>query len=143
MTVDTSIPNGAPGIASFAQESFGGIKDIRYGDGPWSETVLDIPIVAGADIDLPIFSVIDSSGRLAENGGAAGTEPYAVAVTPYSLLIGETDSIPVIRAGHLNMLALNWDASFVTDADKKDAFVGSDSPTIFVSKPNTDGDDLY
>lgn len=143
MAVDTSLPNADPGIASFAQESFGDVKELLFGDQQRVDTVLDIPTVAVADIDLPIFSVVDKSGRLAEQAGLAGTEPYGVTTTPISLLIGETDSIAVIRAGHLNMQVLNWDATFTTDAQKKEAFVGSESPTLFVSNPTTDGDLLY
>ena len=142
MTVDTQIPNGEPGIASFARESFADPHEIRFSDDDWSETTLALA-PSGFALDLPIFSVIDSSGRLAEQAGLAGTEPYAVLTSPINVLDGQTASVAVVRAGHLNQLAMNWDATFTTDAMKQTAFEGSESPTIFVSKPNRTSAALY
>ena len=142
MAVDTQIVNSAPGIASFAQESFADAQEIRMSDDDWSETVLPLAPV-GFALDLPIFSVVDESGRLAEQAGLAGTEPYAVLTSPINVLDGQTASVSVIRSGHLNLDLMNWDATFTTDALKLVAFEGSPSPTIFVAKPKLSSANLY
>ena len=34
MAVDTTLPNGEPGVASFASETFGNLGDVLFGDTP-------------------------------------------------------------------------------------------------------------
>lgn len=56
MAQDTTLAHGKPGIASFASESYGGPGEPRYGEGP--ATTTHHTVLAGADLDLPIYSVV-------------------------------------------------------------------------------------
>jgi hypothetical protein len=56
MAQDTTLAHGKPGIASFASESYGGPGEPRYGEG--IATTTHHTVSAGADIDLPIYSVV-------------------------------------------------------------------------------------
>lgn len=143
MAVDNKIPTGEPGVAGFAMESWGNIGDVRYGDGELTTTELTIT-ASGADIDLALYSVINGTGVLADYNATpdAGTADYILA-EPILIADGDTMTVPVYRAGHFNMDALVWDASYDTDAKKAAAFEGSVSPTIFVSKPKHNSDAIY
>lgn len=145
MTVDTTIPHGEPGVADFKEEIFGGPTEVRYGDMPVQTINIDIT-ASGADVDLPIYSVLNGEGNgiLADWNATrdAGSADYILA-EPISIADGATMTVPVYVAGHFNMDALNWDASYDTDAKKKDAFKGSDSPTIFISKPEHNADAIF
>lgn len=143
MAVDTNIPVGEPGVASFATETFGGPAEARYGDTPVTTTTLAVT-ASGADIDLPLYSVVNGAGVLADWNATrdAGSADYIIA-EPIFIADGDTMTIPVYRTGHFNMDVLNWDASYDTDAKKKDAFLGSDSPGIFVSKPEHNADAIF
>lgn len=142
MVTDTQIAEVEPGIASISSESFADVMEIRMSDDDWSQTPLALA-PSGFALDLPLYSVIDSSGRLAEQAGIAGTEPYGVLTSPINVLDGQTASVAVIRSGHLNHLAMNWDASFTTDAQKIAAFEGTQSPTIFIGAPKIVSSALY
>lgn len=143
MAVDSTIGPGKPGVASFASETFGGPAEPRFGDQ--EAVVTEISITAsGAAIDLPLYSVINGTGVLADWNAIpdAGTADYILA-EPILIADGDTMVVPVYRSGHWNMDALNWDASYDTDAKKAAAFEGSVSPTIFVSKPAHNADSIY
>lgn len=139
---DQTVPLGAPGIAKFESESWGGPIDIRFGEGVLTTTELTITAGVGG-LTLPYGAVIAEDGTLALSGGAAGTEPFAVLAAPIVMAAAQVMTVPVYREGHLSMDALTWDASFDTDAKKKVAFEGSKSPTIFVSKPKHNPDAIY
>jgi hypothetical protein len=85
MAQDNTIPHGKPGIASFESESWGNAGEPRFGDGP-ARTVTRT-VTAGADLDLPIYSVVSLiAGVLAlavlgaAAGSATGTVTFSVAV---------------------------------------------------------------
>lgn len=143
MAVDTNVPLGKPGVAEFKSETFGGPAELRYGEGALTTTELTIT-ASGADIDLPLGAVINGTGVLADYAAIrdAGSADYILA-EPILIADGDTMTVAVYREGHFNMDALTWDASYDTDAKKKDAFLGSDSPTIFVSKPKHNSDAIY
>ena len=140
MAVDTTIPHGEPGVASFATESFGNTGDIRFGDTPVTTTT--ISVTAGpVDLVLPLYAVIAASGVMADQAGAAAADrANYVTAEPVKVAAGNTVEIPVYRTGHFNMDAMVWDASYTTDAQKAAAFEGSVSPGIFVSKPKHNSD---
>lgn len=78
MAQDTTLGHGAPGIASFASQTYGGPGEPRYGEGV--PTTTDRIVSAGADLTLPIYSVVSViNGVLAlaavgdEAGFASGT----------------------------------------------------------------------
>lgn len=143
MAVDTKIPQGEPGVASFDSHTYGNFGDVRYGDSDMTTTTIEIT-ASGADIDLGLYSVINATGVLADWNATrdAGSADFVLA-EPIFIADGDTMTVPVIRTGHLNMDALVWDDSYDTDAKKKTAFEGSDSPTIFVSKPKHNSDAIY
>ena len=143
MAVDTTLPNGEPGVASFGSETFGNIGDVRFGDTPVTSTNITITAPAGG-LDLPLYAVIAKDGTLANQaGGTAAERANYVLAEPISMAAGDTMTVPVYRTGHFNMDALTWDASYTTDDQKATAFEGSVSPGIFVSKPKHNSDAIY
>lgn len=134
MPVETTIPQGEPGIASFASETFGNRNEIRFGDKPAQTT--NITITAGGALNLPVGAVLNLAGNLLADWNVtrdAGCANYILA-EPIAMVNAQVMTVPVYREGHFDMDALTWDASYDSDAKKKAAFEGSLSPTIFVSK---------
>jgi hypothetical protein len=145
MAVDTNIPAGKPGVAEFKSETFGGPTEVRYGDTAATTTTITLT-ASGANVDLPIYSVLDNNGGglLADQAGvAADDRANYILAEPIFIADGDTMVVPVYRTGHFNMDALNWDASYTTDAQKKVAFEGSVSPGIFISKPEHNADAIW
>lgn len=68
--VDNTIPHGAPGIASFATESWGGPAELLYGDTPAAATTHHTIFAQTGGLTLPIYSVIAENGALATVSGA-------------------------------------------------------------------------
>lgn len=142
MAHDNTIPHGKPGIASFESESWGNADEVLFGDTPPVATQV-VEVTATDDLDLPIYSVVnvadDGTLTMAVYTPAAGGDPASsnathILASPVVMADGATMSIPVIVAGHFRQQALNFDASFNTDALKQDAFKGSDTPMILISK---------
>lgn len=133
MAVDNTIPQGAPGIASFGSETWGNSKEPKFGDGVLTTTHMNI--TASGALTLALYTVIAEDGTIATlSGDPAASDAFGVLAAPISMVDGQTMSIPVYRAGHFEQDALIWHSSFDTDAKKQAAFEGSKSPTIFVSK---------
>lgn len=144
MAVDTTIPNGEPGVASFASETFGNANEPRFGDAPVTTTNITIT-ASGAAIDLAIYSVLNLAGTALADYNVtrdAGSANYILA-EPISIADGDSMTVPVYRTGHWDMDALVWDASYDTEAKKKAAFEGSVSPTIFVGKKDFNSGAIY
>ena len=86
MAQDTTLGHGAPGIASFATQSYGGPSEPRYGEGV--PTTTHENVTAGADLSLALYSVVTViAGVLAlagvpgaAQGSATGTMTMANAV---------------------------------------------------------------
>lgn len=258
MAQDTTLGHGAPGIASFATQSYGGPVEPRYGEGV--PTTTDQIIRVAADLVLPIYSVVSVIAgvlALAVRGGSTGfatgtvtfstaapsadetvviggrtytfkaavanpdevlpgatisaaaanlaaainngsgggapnalvtasanagvvtltalvpgdegnaitltetgtniavsgatltggdddpdVRPFGITTHPISLLNGQSMSVSFYREGHWDMDALNWHASYNSDAARKHAFEGSRSPTIFISKKKFNNDQI-
>lgn len=145
MTVDTTIPHGEPGVADHREEIFGGPTEAMFGDMPVQTINVDIT-AAGADRTLALYSVLsgEADGILADWNASrdAGSADFILA-TAVTIADGETATVPVYVQGHFNMDALVWDASYDTDAKKKDAFVGGDYPMLLCSKPEHDADAIF
>ena len=144
MAVDSKVPYGEPGIAGFDKESWGNKQNWQYGDTPALTTKTLSFAASGADIDIVFLGVIAEDGDPAVYNAvpSAATANY-IAATTITITDGDTKSVPVYVMGHFEQEALTWDASYDTDAKKQAAFVGSVSPTIFVSKGNFDSDAIY
>lgn len=144
MAVDNKIPYGEPGIAGFDKESWGNRQNWQYGDTP-ALTSKSIAVTAsGADVTIGFLDVLAADGSAAAQAGAtAADKANYIAATAVVVPDGSTVQVPVYVQGHFEMEALNWDASYDTDAKKEAAFQGSLSPTIFVSKGKFDSDAIY
>lgn len=143
MAADTTLTIGKPGVAEFKSETFGNFADLRFGDAPVTMTNITIT-ASGADIELPLYAVINLAGTALADYAAvrdAGCANYVLA-EPILIADGESMTVPVIRTGHLNSDALTWDATYDTDAKKAAAFEGSVSPTIFIGKPTYNSDQI-
>lgn len=143
MPVETTIPMGAPGVASFSSETFGNPDEPRFGEGVPTTTNITIT-ASGAAINLPLYAVLNAAGNaLADYNDPrdAGCANYILA-EPITIADGDSMTVPVYREGHWSMDALVWDASYDTDAKKAAAFEGSVSPNIFVSKRKYNSDQI-
>lgn len=126
------LTQGTPGVAMAGSEVVLSADEPRFGDGAAQTTICNV----GASVDLPIYSVISYDGTtiaLATNV-ADVSNAYGILAAPVLTGVGGATTVPVYRTGHFEMGALNWDASFDTDAKKAAAFEGGKSPTILVSK---------
>ena len=126
------LTQGTPGVAMAGSEVVLSADEPRFGDGNALTTICNV----GASVDLPIYSVISYDGTtiaLAENTLGV-SDAYGILAAPVLTGVGGATTVPVYRTGHFEMGALNWDASFDTDAKKAAAFEGGKSPTILVSK---------
>ena len=121
-----NIPYGNAGIASFEQGAAYGSVELFSGSTPLPTTE-DFAVQAG--VALPVFSVVGLSGGylvLAKDDKSV----QAIGVTTAPVGAGATDqSIAIYRAGCFNPAALNWDASYTTDAKKAAAFRAAPTPT--------------
>lgn len=130
---DNKVPNNAPGIAGFASESWSGIEEHRYGEGVLTTTHSTVKCTAARTFAL--YSVVhiaaDGEMTLAK---PTTTRPSAILATTVAFSAGQSMTLPFYREGHFEQDGLVWDVDFDTDAEKKAAFEGSISPTIFVSK---------
>lgn len=135
--IDNKIPLNEPGIAGFATESWESAQDPRYGEGV--PTTTHVTVTALGNITFPLYTVvnINEDDEISQAVVAAGeSNANAILAMPIVMTTGQEMSVAVYREGHWNMDSLGWHASFNTDKLKRDAFLGSTSPTIFVSKKN-------
>lgn len=122
-----------------------------YGTGTEAHDMVTATNSAGVVTVTSIqFGTVGNSITLAETGTniavsggtlASGANPtsnaFGILAAAIDIPAGEAMSVPMYRAGHFNMLALNFHSSFDTDVEKQRAFQysGSPSPTILISKP--------
>jgi hypothetical protein len=133
----TKIPFGAPGVASFQEDSFGQ-QEVRSGDTPVTTTTEKV----GASTTLAIYSVVGRAANaaggnlvLATATGSPAIKPVGILTAPVATGAGVTTTVDVYRSGMFNPDALVWDTSFNTDLLKFAAFEGSVSPDIFLQRP--------
>jgi hypothetical protein len=129
----TNIPFGAPGVASFASDSYGQ-REVRSGDTPVTTTTE----LVGASTDLPIYSVVGRTGNAA--GGALvladdTVDAMGITTAPVTTGVGGATTVDVYRSGMFNPDALNWHEDFDTDLKKFAAFEGGVSPNLFLQRP--------
>lgn len=144
MAVDNDIPVGSPGLANFESETWGNIPEHLFSDTPAvAEQTLEFT-ASGADLEIGFLDVLAADGgAAAQDGAGAADRANYIAAATITIADGETKSVPVYVAGHFNMQALNWAASYDTDAKKSAAFQGSLSPTILVSKSKHTSGAIY
>ena len=139
MAQDNTIPLGKPGIASFESESWGNHAELLFGDTPAVATQVKT-VLAGWYIDFPLGQVVNIDPGDGTITAAVMTVTTGVSnathilAAPLVMANGESFDVPVFVAGHFRQQALTFAASFNTDALKQNAFVGSDTPMILISK---------
>lgn len=136
MAKDNYVPLGKPGIASFESETWGNSAELLFGDTPPVATK-DITVTAGADIDFPLGQVVNiaANGTITAAAVTTGVSNAThILAAPLVMANGQSFSAPFYVAGHFRQQALTFAASFNTDALKQNAFVGSDTPMILISK---------
>ena len=145
MAVDNKVPLGNPGIAEFSSETWGNTNPMLYSDTP---ALVEKPITvaaSGADVEIALGQVLAADGSAAAQDGATAADK-ACYIAACSIVVADGDSalVPVYHAGHFDMDALTWDATYDTDAKKEAAFSDAGvNPTIFISKRKHTSDDLY
>ena len=136
MAQDNTIPLGKPGIASFESESWGNHAELLFGDTPAVATQVKT-VLAGGAIDFPLGQVVNiaANGTITAAAVTTGVSNAThILAAPLVMANGESFDVPVFVAGHFRQQALTFAASFNTDALKQNAFVGSDTPMILISK---------
>ncbi len=113
-------------------------KPVILGDTP--------PIVSErglAGVSMPAYTVIGkdaTTGKLipATKAASDAVEPIGITTNAVDTTVaGAQGWVPYWAAGKFNYDALNFDASFATEADKKAAFEGT-GVQIFLDKPRYD-----
>lgn len=136
MAQDNTIPLGKPGIASFESESWGNHAELLFGDTPAVATQVKT-VLAGGAIDFPLGQVVNiaANGTITAAAVTTGVSNAThILAAPLVMANGESFSAPFYVAGHFRQQALTFAASFNTDALKQNAFKGSDTPMILISK---------
>lgn len=136
--VDTIIGHSDPGIAAFESESYAGPREPLL-NGSLGE-VARWHVTVGANVDLPIYSVVKYDGTTIALAPQGDPDIYGILLSPVKTGPGETTTVELAFSGMWDMDALNWDASFITDEQKRTAFEGSKHPTIFIGKRNPQDD---
>lgn len=103
-------------------------------------TVLTVDLLVAASQNIPALTPVgfDGSGRLVP--ALSGTTA-AIGITLVAVVTDASTTykgVPVYRGGCFNPDALNWPASYSTDALKFAAFNGAPTPTnIVIRRPKT------
>lgn len=117
MAQDNTIPHGKPGIASFESETWGNKGEIRFGDTPVK--TMARTVVAGADLDLKLYSVVSVIAgvlALAVNGTTAGAASGTATFSTAAVSANDTVTI--------NGRVYTFKAAVTTTADE--VLVGAD-----------------
>ena len=122
MAITPSTPN--PGYAQFQTDTVGGLVELRAGDTPAAVTVMASFTLAQGTAGIPAHTPV-----FVANEGAAvqlvdgTTITKANAITTSEIPAGSpAGNVGVYKALCVNVRALNWPASFTTDAQKLAAF---------------------
>lgn len=94
---------------------------------------VDATVAANQTIALPYVPVMrDGSGNLVP--AVQGTPAVGILLRPITTPASPVQGQPLLIAGGLNMDMIAWPASYTTEAQKLNAFVGADTPTNIVVK---------
>lgn len=136
------------GLASFEKTATYYDIELLAGNRPAVFTE-SLPVAESTTIKMYAAVALSSTGNLvnAVKGSPAGVDDdgeaidavaakqaIGIAVSGVTTAAGETDSIAVFRGGCFNLAALVFGDSYVTKADKMNAFAGADSPTQITVK---------
>lgn len=98
------------------------------------------PHVVTQDLPLALNQTVPAYTPMMWNVAGTGLIPAtegtpAIGITLYDIVVpatGALPGVPVVTQACLNKDALNWGASYTTDAQKFAAFQGADTPTNIV-----------
>lgn len=131
---NVNIPYGQAGLAAFEAGDTYSSVELFSGDTPVTTTSEKVQ----SGVAIPAFSVVarDAGGYIVlAQKGAAAPLGVPVGITTAEITAYTADHMAaVFRTGCFNPAALNWHASYVTDADKQFAFEGSKADGIFIRK---------
>lgn len=120
---------GMPG--QWSDSAIGSHDHLFAGDTPL-HVIVDLPLALSQT--LPAYTPVKwnagNTGLIAAVAGDA-----AIGITLYDIVVpasGALPGVPIMRAACLNKDALNWGASYDTDAKKFAAFDGAPAPTQIV-----------
>ena len=139
---DNVITHGAPGVAEFNSETWGNATELRLQDTPALAYHKVTLTASGADLTLPIYSVVDANGLAAYQATVANKTVVGILPQPVFLADGASMDVYVLVAGNLDINALVWDDTFDTAEKKMAAFDGLTSPINMIlgeNKFNSDG----
>lgn len=131
-----NIPYSEYGVAELNTDSFTQVE-LFAGDTP--AVVTDYGIIggslnaAGIPAWTPVF--VDPGTRAISLAVQGTTAPNAITVAATPAGAAATSSVPVYKAGMFNIRALNWPASYDTDAERFAAFAAAGGTQIFVKLP--------
>lgn len=125
---DNTITHGAPGIANYDSETWANAVELRLQDTPAVATRSITITASGAALDLPLYSVVDGAGFAAYQAVVANKTALGVLTAPVVLADGDSATVDVMVAGHFDINALTFAATFDTPAKKLVAFDGLGSP---------------
>jgi hypothetical protein len=121
---EIKLPYGDVGLASF--EVGDSYKVVELFSGPSNTLQRDYNVAAG--VALPAFSVVGVSGGNLVLAVSGTTQAIGVTTATVSTS-ASAQRVDVMLDGCFNPEALNWDASYSTDALKRAAFDGAPAPT--------------
>ncbi len=137
-----TIPNAEHGVAGFQSDQFNGPVELFANDTPLVVTDYGTLTTAQGNTGLakwtPVF--VDPGTRevkLAVIGSADPADdvhPNAITQVTIAANSGATN-VQVYKAGTFNIKALNWPASFDTDAKKFAAFAQATDAQIYIKAP--------
>jgi hypothetical protein len=139
---DVKIGQPDPAPAKFITQSYSGPLEPFFDAG--AEVVdIDVPYTLAADTDLPVLSVVKytrATGAIVLAQVAAGvSDATHILAQPLKGLNASTGRVALHTSGHWNSRALNFHATFNTDALKEAAFVTTNN-NIRVSTPKFSND---
>lgn len=128
---DVTIRSGNEALAAFEQGDTYIEVELFAGNTPLPATQ-DFPVAAS--VAIPAFSVVGLSGGNLVLATQSKTVQAIGITTAEVTSRAAAQSVAVFRSGCFNPAALNWDASYTTDAHKKAAFDAAPTPTVILIK---------
>lgn len=136
-----NIPYADYGIPTVQTETFTQVE-LFAGDTPHVVTDYGIVPAALATAGIPAWTPLHVDPETREVSLAvysadpeAATAPNAISVVTIQPGSSADSNLPIYKAGMFNIRALNWGASYDTDAKKFSAFAAATDAQIYIKAP--------
>lgn len=150
---DKTIPYGAPGIAGFETETWGGPSEFLFGDTPALASQTHIVSPSGDDLELPFLSVVSESGALAvftpgvmasgtitfSGGDAVEGDTVTIAGIEYTFVEAVNTAYEVLIGADVTETAANFVAAINAGAGSGTAYGAGTLENPFVSAASAAG----